>query len=180
MYQRPFQRSGLPQYYTQHHRSQLLGVILSRSRVTNLGLIVLSVFTAVSVIINFRLYFAARRPVPVTATSDGYDTVGIPHRYRYSNSLPNAQTTTTITHEGPLQPSGCDHNNTGILATIERDEALRALDHLVVVPGHAVWRGTRAEGKMDPGEWVMEAYQLEGGSSGKGRVAAFVEHINRG
>ncbi len=49
------------------------------------------------------------------------------------------------------------------------------LDHLVMVPGHAVWTGSRASDVLDENHWVLESYQRGGG-----RVAAFVKHIQYG
>ena len=62
-----------------------------------------------------------------------------------------------------------------ILATIERDRVLHSLDHLVIVPGHAVWTGSHPEHALDEDYWILESYQRGGG-----RVAAFYSHIQRG
>ena len=59
-----------------------------------------------------------------------------------------------------------------VIETIARDRALGELEHLVLVPGHAIWRGSRAEEGLDEDRWVLEPYQRGGG-----RVAAFVKHI---
>ena len=60
----------------------------------------------------------------------------------------------------------------GIWDTIARDRALAELDHLVLVPGHAIWRGNSVEERLDEDRWVLEPYQRGGG-----RVAAFFKHI---
>ncbi|KAI0766845.1 hypothetical protein BD413DRAFT_141300 [Trametes elegans] len=60
----------------------------------------------------------------------------------------------------------------GIWATIERDRALEGVDHLIVVPGHAIWKGSTLEARFDEDQWVLEPYQRSGG-----RVAAFFKHI---
>lgn len=57
-----------------------------------------------------------------------------------------------------------------ILATI--DENARHLNHLVIVPGHAIWKGTNADLRLEEDQWILEAYQ-----KGKGRIAAFFKHI---
>ena len=62
-----------------------------------------------------------------------------------------------------------------ILATIERDRVLHSLDHLVIVPGHAVWKGTHPERALEEDNWILEPYQRGGG-----RVDAFYNHIMQG
>ena len=63
----------------------------------------------------------------------------------------------------------------GIWATLERDRALEEIDHLIMVPGHAIWTGRSVRERMDEGAWVLEPYQRGGG-----RVAAFLRHIAGG
>lgn len=62
-----------------------------------------------------------------------------------------------------------------ILATIRRDETLERLSHLIVVPGHAIWLGSKPDEVLDEELWTLEDYQRGGG-----RVAAFVDHIKQG
>lgn len=62
-----------------------------------------------------------------------------------------------------------------ILATIRRDETLERLSHLIVVPGHAIWSGSKPDEVLDEESWTLEDYQRGGG-----RVAAFVDHIKQG
>jgi hypothetical protein len=59
--------------------------------------------------------------------------------------------------------------------TISRRPDIQALDHLVVVPGHAVWLGPLSNSRLDDDEWILETFQRGGGS-----VAAFISHIERG
>ncbi|OBZ67023.1 Uncharacterized protein C57A10.07 [Grifola frondosa] len=63
----------------------------------------------------------------------------------------------------------------GILATIERHDALSAIDHLIIVPGHAIWKGSSIAQRLDDDEWILEPYQRGGA-----RVAAFFKHILAG
>lgn len=62
-----------------------------------------------------------------------------------------------------------------ILATIRRDETLGRLSHLIVVPGHAIWSGSKQDEVLDEKLWTLENYQRGGG-----RVSAFVDHIKQG
>lgn len=62
-----------------------------------------------------------------------------------------------------------------ILATIQRDETLERLSHLIVVPGHAIWSGSKQDQVLDEELWTLEDYQRGGG-----RVSAFVDHIRQG
>ena len=41
-----------------------------------------------------------------------------------------------------------------------------------MVPGHAIWKGTTLEARLDEDQWILEPYQ-----HGGGRVAAFFKHI---
>ncbi|GLB37315.1 hypothetical protein LshimejAT787_0403660 [Lyophyllum shimeji] len=66
-------------------------------------------------------------------------------------------------------------NSSALLSTISRDPAARQLTHLVIVPGHAIWKGTDPELRLREDQWVLEDYQ-----NGGGRVAAFFAHILRG
>jgi hypothetical protein len=49
-----------------------------------------------------------------------------------------------------------------------------SLDHLIMVPGHAVWRGRKASEIVQDENWVLEAMQ-KGGS-----IRTFVKHIIKG
>lgn len=62
-----------------------------------------------------------------------------------------------------------------ILATIQRDKTLERLSHLIVVPGHAIWSGSKPEEVLNETLWTLEDYQRGGG-----RVSAFVDHIKQG
>ncbi|KAI0373506.1 hypothetical protein BV20DRAFT_989291 [Pilatotrama ljubarskyi] len=56
--------------------------------------------------------------------------------------------------------------------TIAREAALEEIYHLIMVPGHAIWKGTTVEARFDEDQWVLEPYQRGGG-----RIAAFFKHI---
>jgi hypothetical protein len=58
--------------------------------------------------------------------------------------------------------------------TIDRDPRIKALDHLVMVPGHAIWVGHESEKVEEDGEWVLENMQ-KGGS-----VRTFLKHLEMG
>ncbi|KAL6305768.1 hypothetical protein BKA93DRAFT_776649 [Sparassis latifolia] len=134
----PVSLSGRHQYPRQKSRSHrsTKDVLLTQSRVTNLGLLLLASLTAISLLFNLRFYFSAsRNPLP----------------YQF---VPTANS---------------------ILSTIQRDRAVSVLDHLIIVPGHAVWKGTNAERKLDDDEWILEPYQRGGGP-----VSAFYKHITTG
>ena len=120
---------------SRNHRS-LRDVLVSRARVTNLGLCILLAFAAVSFLTNLGYYFASGSQAYTLARS----------------SLPPA-----------------------ILNTIVHDVELRTLNHLVMVPGHAIWKGTRPERVLDPENWLLEPYQ-----NSPGRIEAFYHHIARG
>lgn len=62
-----------------------------------------------------------------------------------------------------------------IVATIARAKSLQDLNHLILVPGHAIWHGMDASSRLDEDEWVLEPYQRN-----SGRVKTFIQHISRG
>lgn len=112
-------------------------VLLTRARVTNLGLLLLASFATLSFLVNLRyfLFSSHRRP------HDSFPTYA-----PYS-----------------------------ILETLSRDKSLLGLDHLILVPGHAIWQGSSSEDILNENKWILESYQ-----KGGGRVAAFVKHIETG
>lgn len=60
-----------------------------------------------------------------------------------------------------------------IETTIHRDSRMVDVNHLVMVPGHAVWLGQDASMAVTNDDWVLEKMQ-RGGS-----VRTYVEHIRR-
>lgn len=64
-----------------------------------------------------------------------------------------------------------------ILATVARETALKSLDHLVIVPGHAIWEGSRPQDGFDEKSWLMDSFQL---GDKEARIRAYHEHIIRG
>ncbi|TFK74537.1 hypothetical protein BDN72DRAFT_833017 [Pluteus cervinus] len=62
-----------------------------------------------------------------------------------------------------------------MLSSIIRDPNLENLDHMVMVPGHAIWIGTDANLRTNDDQWTLEPYQMGGN-----RVQAFFEHIAKG
>ncbi|KAG5351867.1 hypothetical protein C0989_004690 [Termitomyces sp. Mn162] len=66
-------------------------------------------------------------------------------------------------------------NPSALLSAITRDPSVRRLSHLIIVPGHAIWKGINPELRLHEDQWVLEPYQM-----GSGRVSAFFAHILRG
>ncbi|KAH9839441.1 uncharacterized protein C8Q71DRAFT_749535 [Rhodofomes roseus] len=118
------------------HPRSTKDVLLTRARVTNLGLVLLSSVTVLSLLFNLSYHFSSP------------DYLQLP--------------------PGRSPPSD-------ILSTIQRHDALSTIDHLIMVPGHAVWKGTDVTRRLDDEEWILEPYQRGGG-----RVAAFYQHIAAG
>ncbi|KAI9068313.1 hypothetical protein FKP32DRAFT_1587715 [Trametes sanguinea] len=120
-----------------HHRSTR-DVLLTRARVTNLGLLLLAAFAALSFLVNLAWYFSSAS--------------GEKGAYEWAYSPPRA-----------------------LWDTVARESILAEIDHLIMVPGHAIWKGTSLEARFDEEQWVLEPYQRGGG-----RVAAFIQHIIAG
>ncbi|TFK25563.1 hypothetical protein FA15DRAFT_736969 [Coprinopsis marcescibilis] len=62
-----------------------------------------------------------------------------------------------------------------LLSTIRRHRNLTNVNHLVLVPCHAIWKGVEAASRLDEENWILEPYQ-----KGLGRVNVFLEHIIQG
>ncbi|EIW68765.1 hypothetical protein TREMEDRAFT_22767, partial [Tremella mesenterica DSM 1558] len=58
--------------------------------------------------------------------------------------------------------------------TIERDERLKKLNHLIIVPGHAIWIGNDVDKIENDDEWILQDMQ-KGGS-----VKTFLKHLKEG
>ena len=132
----PVSSSKKRRVFLRNHRdpTSQLDILLTRARITNLGLIVLSSFTALSFLYNLSIYFSHRQD----------------HWY---------------TGKPPLS----------ILSTLSRPAATQDLDHLIIVPGHAIWKGSKPYLMKNEDEWILESYQ-----KGEGRIFAFIDHISRG
>jgi len=111
-----------------------LDVLLTRARVTNLGLIILSTFASLSFLYNLSFFFSY-----------------------------------------PQSPASWRAEPLSIISTLSRPKSFRDLDHLIIVPGHSIWKGSNADLRLHEDEWLLEPYQ-----KGGGRVSAFVSHIVRG
>ncbi|KAF8637975.1 hypothetical protein AX16_010607 [Volvariella volvacea WC 439] len=111
----------------------LVTLLLTRSRLTNLGVLLLASLSAVSLLFNLYAYSSS-------CATDQFELVG-----------------------------------SELFATIPRDGGLRHLNHLIMVPGHAIWIGTDPERRLDEDDWILEPYQRGGN-----RVAAFYAHIEQG
>ena len=62
-----------------------------------------------------------------------------------------------------------------IIETLPSRPSASVLDHLVIVPGHAVWIGARAEEAEDEDSWLLAPYQR-----GRRRPSIFRAHISLG
>lgn len=128
------------------HRSivrDLLNALLTRSRVTNLGLIILSSLATVSLLLNLSHYLEDTSPSHASLRTD------------------------TVTYQ--LSDENDDSQN------VIRESWAESLDHLIIVPGHAIWKGADPEKRTQDSEWILEPYQ-----KGSGRTRVFWEHIATG
>ena len=129
--------------YSQPHRStfrNLLDALLTRSRVTNLGLVVLSLIAAVSLLLNLFHFLDGTTP---SDNSLGADTL----TYQLSDENDDSQ-------------------------NVIREYWTESLDHLIIVPGHAIWKGVDPARRTQDSEWILEPYQ-----KGAGKTRVFWDHI---
>lgn len=144
--------------------------LTARARTTNLAVLLLLLTLALSLLYNIRFYLHEhplsgerdRLPLSIRAT--------LPH----SHSL-------AITKEGKRkligdtrQAAGEGTDNTVTQAPTTDTVDLSTLEHLVIVPGHAVWRGRTKEEATQDESWVLEDIQ-RGGS-----VQTFIKHVMKG
>jgi hypothetical protein len=124
------------------HRSAYgnsLAILLSRSRLTNLGLIIISSITGLSLLLNFFHY--------LEKTSSGNPLATNALRYKLSDDSDDSQ-------------------------NVVRESWAEPLDHLIIVPGHAVWKGVDPKRRTQDSEWILKPYQ-----QGTGKTEVFWEHI---
>ncbi|KAK0566629.1 hypothetical protein OC861_003152 [Tilletia horrida] len=111
--------------------------LAQRSRVTNLGIVLLLSLLSLSVLLNLRSSYLL-------------------HRTKHSfHGIPPPGFSTWASFHG-LTPDS-------IRATAaEPINGTQNLNHLVLVVGHAVWAGTEFSGKDNDANWILEHYQLGG------------------
>jgi hypothetical protein len=56
--------------------------------------------------------------------------------------------------------------------SVIREPWTESLDHLIVVPGHAIWKGFDPNKRTQDSEWILKPYQ-----KGSGKTQVFWEHI---
>ncbi|KAE9408607.1 hypothetical protein BT96DRAFT_985487 [Gymnopus androsaceus JB14] len=105
---------------------KVLDCLRSQARITNFGLLLLSLLTFTSLLYNLGQWITV------------------------SSSPPDS-----------------------ILSTLSRDSVITGfLNHLIIVPGHAIWNGASADSRLDETFWTLESYQRS-----SGRLEAFYQHI---
>lgn len=129
--------------YSHPHQSacrNLRDILLTRSRLTNFGLIIFSSITSFSLLLNLVHYLNNSAS---SANYFGPDSIS----YQLSDENDDSQ---NVTRESWTEP----------------------LDHLIVVPGHAIWKGVDPEKRTQDSEWILTPYQ-----KGTGKTQIFWEHI---
>ncbi|WVW78758.1 hypothetical protein I302_100719 [Kwoniella bestiolae CBS 10118] len=152
-------RTYFPSLPTNHNLSssqQVLQTLRSRTRLTNLAVFLLLLCLSSSLILNLNYLLLSSsstfRPSSSTyrtTSSKGWDDLITPSQLRSGIPL-------------------------SIETTIERDPRYSELNHLIMVPGHAIWLGHDADKVNENDDWILEPMQ-KGGS-----VRTYVKHIQRG
>jgi hypothetical protein len=131
----------------------VMGVLRQRARLTNLAVALLLAILGVSLLANLShaLHSAPQDAfaIPVPVDVDAWDDV--------------ASSAQLLSHRPP-----------SVETTIRRDKRMANVDHLVLVPGHAVWVGEGPSRVREDEGWVLEKMQ-RGGS-----VKTYVKHIEKG
>jgi len=127
----------------------VMGILRQRTRLTNLAVGLLLFILSFSLFANLsHALHPPTPPEPFKLSSSAWDDVAS-HDQLESHRPPSVET------------------------TIQRDPRMASVDHLVMVPGHAVWLGHDAELAEEDDDWVLEPMQ-RGGS-----VRTYVKHIRR-
>ncbi|ADV21719.1 cytoplasmic protein [Cryptococcus gattii E566] len=144
---------------THHHLSssqQILATLRSRTRLTNLAAALLVLALSGSLLLNLNfIFFSSHSPRYSLGRSYSYVTGS-----GWNDLASPEQLESSI----PLS----------IETTLERDSRYAELQHLIMVPGHAIWLGHDANRAGEDDGWILEPMQ-KGGS-----VKTYVKHIERG
>lgn len=138
-----------------------IGHLRSRTRLTNLAVGLILLLTISSLLLNASYHFS-RDPSDYGRGRDGRE-------YKYATSSGGSKGKgswdTTI---------GNEEGRRSIEDTIDRDPRMEKLDHMVMVPGHAIYLGSNPEKVQEDEEWVLEPMQ-------KGKsVGTFIKHVKEG
>lgn len=131
--------------------SQLLQHLRARTRLTNLAVSIIISLLIFSLLLNLATFYS---PYP-------------PSRRKGFRRLGGWEDNATPGQIDSLIPLSIE-------TTIERDTRYGELNHLVMVPGHAIWVGNDVNRIERDEDWILESMQ-RGGS-----VRTFVQHIRVG
>lgn len=144
--------------------------LTSRARTTNLAVLLLLLTLTLSLLYNIRFYLHEH---PLSGERDRLP-LSIKATLPQSNRL-------AVNKQGRRQLLGDSRKAGGEGKDSLDDSAFNAdnvdltrLEHLVMVPGHAVWKGRTKEEATQDENWVLEDIQ-KGGS-----VQTFIRHVMKG
>ncbi|WWC59174.1 uncharacterized protein I303_101723 [Kwoniella dejecticola CBS 10117] len=160
---------SLPPSHKLSSSQQLLQTLRSRTRLTNLAVFLLILCLSGSFLLNVNYLFLSTANFALSSSSfpasasasnaygiqrnkgHGWDSEVTPHQLRSGIPL-------------------------SIETTLERDSRYAELEHMVMVPGHAIWLGREEDVSRvnENDDWILEPMQ-RGGS-----VRTYVKHIRRG
>lgn len=127
---------------------RVMTVLRTRSRLTNLAVVILLGVLSVSLLGNLS-HLVGEEERPLSRWHAAWDELAS-EEVLESGRPPSVET------------------------TIHRDARMADVDHLVLVPGHAVWTGYDPSIVEDDTEWVLQDFQ-KGGS-----IKTFIKHIQQG
>jgi hypothetical protein len=121
--------------------------LLTRSPLTNAGVFLLVGLLAISVFVNIR-YWMSSSPADIRVVETGFDST---HTASEIQSVPLREgpvmdglgsAKTPVLSNIPATPFPTyHHSQLEHLQSIARPEWAEKLDHLIIVPGHAIWKG---------------------------------------
>ncbi|WWC87208.1 uncharacterized protein L201_002095 [Kwoniella dendrophila CBS 6074] len=154
---------------------QILQTLRSRTRLTNLAVFLLISCLFGSFILNLNYLFIspAQTTIP-DSSSRSSSTGGWLNSQSKGNSIKEGweDELTSIEQMQSKLPLSIE-------TTLERDKRFKELNHLIMIPGHAIWLGNKNNEKdisniRENGDWILESMQKSGS------VKTYIKHIEKG
>ncbi|OCF41160.1 cytoplasmic protein [Kwoniella heveanensis CBS 569] len=166
---------SLPPNHNISSSQQTLQILRSRTRLTNLAVALLFLALSGSILLNLNYLFSG----PSSSSSASRHNTQSRGRLKSHGQGISAQVQSHLElqkgWDDSATPAQLDSGiPLSIETTVERDVRYGELDHLIMVPGHAIWTGHDPDKIREDDDWVLEAMQ-RGGS-----VKTYVKHIERG
>ncbi|WRT65039.1 uncharacterized protein IL334_001981 [Kwoniella shivajii] len=159
---------SLPPAHGNTSSGQILQTLRSRTRLTNLAVFLLLLALSGSLILNVNHILS---PSTISTFRPSSSSSFSRNRLKHSGGNGNGKGG----WDDSATPSQIDSGiPLSIETTIERDTRYEELNHLIMVPGHAIWLGHDPTKATQNDDWILEPMQKSGS------VKTYIKHIERG